>query len=105
MDAPRQLHIAGTYTNWYSTVTIDGRTITPDRSQEVFDHSPDGFSWGFGGSGPAQLALAILLEAGVTTERAVQLHQRFKAEFLAPLDPDGPFVMHLDVVGWAHAQR
>lgn len=26
------------------------------------EHSPDGFSWGYGGSGPSQLAFAILLE-------------------------------------------
>src|SRR6516225_2178066 len=30
--------------------------------QELRNHSPTGFEWGYGGSGPAQLALAILAE-------------------------------------------
>lgn len=29
---------------------------------DLFNHSPDGFEWGYGGSGPAQLALAILAD-------------------------------------------
>lgn len=36
--------------------------LDPGPSQKVRNHSPDGFSWGYGGSGPAQLALAILLD-------------------------------------------
>lgn len=28
----------------------------------VRNHSPDGFNWGYGGSGPSQLALAILID-------------------------------------------
>lgn len=42
-------------------VTKDGQTLSPDKSQKVWNHSPDGFNWGYGGSGPAQLALALLL--------------------------------------------
>ena len=30
---------------------------------ELRNHSPAGFAWGYAGSGPAQLALAILLDA------------------------------------------
>jgi len=36
--------------------------LTPERSLELADHSPSGFEWGYGGSGPAQLALALLLD-------------------------------------------
>jgi hypothetical protein len=43
-------------------VWIDDREVLPERSQRVRNHSPDGFRWGCGGSGPAQLALALLLE-------------------------------------------
>lgn len=80
-----------------------GRTGgTPLR--HVVVHSPDGFEWGYGGSGPADLALAILCDhfgytgdappdgRWSTTEarteeeaayhRAWALHQYFKAEFL-----------------------
>ena len=30
-------------------------------SLEIADHSPDGFNWGYDGSGSAQLALGILI--------------------------------------------
>jgi hypothetical protein len=43
-------------------VWIGGREVLPDRSVRVRNHSPDGFSWGDGGGGAAQLALALLLE-------------------------------------------
>jgi hypothetical protein len=66
-------------------VTKDGRVLSPRPSQKVFNHSPDGFSWGYGGSGPAQLALALLLEVIGNRERAVRLYQHFKWEVIAML--------------------
>lgn len=39
-------------------VTVDGFALDP--RLDVRNHSPTGFEWGYGGSGPAQLALAIL---------------------------------------------
>lgn len=42
-------------------VWANGKPLSLERSLKVFNHSPSGFSWGYGGSGPAQLALAILL--------------------------------------------
>ncbi|GAI22752.1 unnamed protein product, partial [marine sediment metagenome] len=49
--------------NWVSRrVHIGVRELLPDASQKICDHSPDGFNWGYAGSGPAQLALAILLD-------------------------------------------
>ena len=44
-------------------------------------HSPDGFEFGYGGSGPAQLALGILADFLDDDERAVWLHQKFKDSF------------------------
>ena len=44
------------------TVWLDGVQLSPARSQKVYNHSPNGFNWGYGGSGPAQLALAMMLE-------------------------------------------
>jgi hypothetical protein len=43
-------------------VWLDGELLDPKPSQTIRNHSPDGFSWGYGGSGCAQLALAIMLE-------------------------------------------
>lgn len=96
------MFITGAYDeqDWYGDVEVDGKLLTPRRSLEVFNHSPDGFGWGYGGSGPAQLALALLLEAGLHNDDAVALHQKFKFQFLAPL-PRAAFGMHVDVVAWA----
>jgi len=41
-------------------VTVDGELLDP--RYDLRNHSPDGFQWGYGGSGPAQLALAILAD-------------------------------------------
>lgn len=43
-------------------VWLNGKELTPAWSQKLINHSPDGFNWGYGGSGPSQLALAIVLE-------------------------------------------
>lgn len=55
------------------------------------NHSPDGFSWGYHGSGPAQLALAILADALGDDARALELYQSFKAKVIARLDIDKPW--------------
>ena len=52
-------------------------------------HSPDGFEWGYGGSGPAQLALALLADAGGSDRLALAMYQSFKAEVVANLPHDG----------------
>ncbi len=52
--------------------------LGPEPSQKLYNHSPDGFQWGYGGSGPAQLALALLLDATTDPEVAVTFHQAFK---------------------------
>lgn len=43
-------------------VTDRGEAALPVRL-DVSNHSPDGFEWGYGGSGPAQLALALCIDA------------------------------------------
>lgn len=66
-------------------IRFNGRPLSPYASQRLINHSPDGFAWGYGGSGPAQLALAVLLEAGVPDQQALQLYQRFKCDQIATL--------------------
>lgn len=43
-------------------VVDDGKTYPLPPRDNIRNHSPDGFEWGYGGSGPAQLALAILAD-------------------------------------------
>lgn len=57
--------------------------IFPDRSLEVYNHSPTGFEWGYGGSGPSQTALAILLELTDDEPLSLQLYHQFKSEVVA----------------------
>lgn len=47
------------------------------------DHSPSGFEWGYGGSGPSQLALALCAEALADHERALRVYQHFKWQHVA----------------------
>ena len=55
---------------------------------DLFNHSPDGFNWGYSGSGPAQLALAILADCLKIDDLAVRLHQPFKRKMIAGIDVD-----------------
>jgi hypothetical protein len=47
-------------------------------------HSPDGYETGYGGSGPADLALSILADFYGDVEAAWRGHQSFKWRFIAP---------------------
>jgi hypothetical protein len=58
-------------------VYLNGNRLDVKKSQFVRNHSPDGFNWGYGGSGPSQLALAILLEF-LPNAYAQNLYQEFK---------------------------
>ncbi|HWH58438.1 MAG TPA: DUF6166 domain-containing protein [Terriglobales bacterium] len=48
-------------------------------------HSPTGFEWGYGGSGPAQLALALLADWSGDDGFALQHYQNFKFKLIAGL--------------------
>lgn len=60
----------------------DGNQSVLDARLDLVNHSPTGFAWNYGGSGPAQLALAILADL-IDDEEAVRLHQTFKADVIA----------------------
>jgi hypothetical protein len=49
------------------------------------NHSPTGLEWGYCGSGPAQLALAILADHLGNDEPALNLYQRFKWQVISEL--------------------
>lgn len=67
-------------------VSRNGHTFWANRSIRCNNHSPDGFNWGYGGSGPAQLALALLLDVTDDEELAEQHHQEFKRDVVAGFD-------------------
>ena len=67
---------AGQREGYVVIVTVDGRRLNP--RQDLWNHSPTGFEWGYSGSGPAQLALAILADHLGNDEQAFNLYHRFK---------------------------
>lgn len=71
-------------------IGADGKNqIMKSRRISGINHSPTGFEWGYAGSGPAQLALALLYDAtGGDGDRSVRLHQGFKFAVIAKLDRD-----------------
>lgn len=73
-------------------VWLDGKELRPYASQRVINHSPDGFNWGYGGSGPAQLALAVVLALTGQTNR----YQEFKWQVIANL-PQSDFEVEFEL--------
>jgi Family of unknown function (DUF6166) len=81
-------------------VTVDGQPLPP--RLDLANHSPTGFEWGYGGSGPAQLALAILCahlceQEGLLMRmkadgEALDLYQAFKWRVIAGL-PAGEWTL------------
>ena len=66
--------------------------LTPERSLEIANHSPSGFEVGYCGSGPAQLALTLLLDHTGDEEVALAEYMAFKTEVVSQLEctrPDG----------------
>ena len=74
-------------------VFVDDAPLSPQRSQQIKNHSPNGFAWGYSGSGPSQLALALLLEAGASEWEALRWYQDFKESHIATLDVNGDLDM------------
>ena len=92
-----------------------GDTVCTNVPHLVTHHSPAGYEWGYGGSGPADLALNVLeyvlLEDGYQGStvacrqgrcfrRAWDLHQRFKAEVLVPCPRSGAQIPLAVVRDW-----
>jgi hypothetical protein len=57
------------------------------------NHSPDGFEIGYHGSGPAQLALAILLYETGNPVLSLTHYQQFKEKVIARLEQGKDFAM------------
>ncbi len=60
--------------------SVDGRPLPP--RTDLVNHSPTGFEFGYGGSGPAQLSLAILADC-VGEPLALEFYQEFKWAVIA----------------------
>lgn len=68
--------------------TADGTRVPLDPRLDLACHSPDGFGWGYGGSGASQLALAILADFLDDDRAALELHLAFKDRYVSRLAAD-----------------
>lgn len=66
-------------------------------------HSPTGFEWGYGGSGPSDLALNILALV-VSPKEAMRFHHDFKFWKVARIPRDGGRISLLEVRVWLDQQ-
>lgn len=81
--------------------TVNGDPLNP--RFDLANHSPTGFEFGYGGSGPAQLALAILARE-MGAETALRHYQNFKWAFIAPASGDTFLISSLEIQEWLDAQ-
>jgi len=71
--------------------------------KHIVKHSPTGMSWGYGGSGPADLALSLLAEV-VGTAEAEKYYQYFKWEVVAGFK-DGWRVSKEQIKEWYRSKK
>jgi hypothetical protein len=85
---------SGTFdnTNWYQ-VFKNGIPFTHDETYRYVTHSPTGFAWGYQGSGPSQLAFALLLDVTDDPEYCKKTYQDFKWETVGNWDKDNEWEM------------
>lgn len=72
--------------------------LTPNRSWRIRQHSSQ-FEWGYEGSGPAQLALAMLLTI-VDEQTAEKRYQEFKRAAISRVDGCSWKIRLGDILSW-----
>jgi hypothetical protein len=70
-------------------VEDDGEFRSLDPRRDLRNHSPTGFEWGYSGSGPAQLALALAADVLGDDERAQDVYQQLKFKLVGGLPDEG----------------
>ena len=92
-----ELHLAVTF----KREPITERARVEGIQQRWVYHSPDGFEWGYGGSGPSDLALNVL-GLFVPPPEAWRLHHDFEFDVIAQIPRDAQdFVLSDQLVrGW-----
>jgi hypothetical protein len=96
------VHYVGRRTRQGVTVTRetdDGTTEPLPLRLDLAQKSPTGFEWGYNGSGPAQLALALLSDV-VGDSRALPNFQRFKFAVVGRLPQMGWVLTQDEVAAW-----
>lgn len=98
--APTKIY-EGAYSLGSFYVSVNSEKLSPGPSLALINHSPSGFAWGYNGSGPAQLALAILLDYTGDSTFARRYHQRFREEIISHLPQNVSWMMDdTDIDRW-----
>ncbi len=69
-------------------------------AQQWVSHSPDGFEWGYAGSGPADFALNILRVFDLDFKLAFLLHHRLERELLVRFPKEGGAIFGGVINAW-----
>jgi hypothetical protein len=77
----------------------DDRGLLPPCNDHV-NHSPDGFAWGYGGSGPAQLAYAILFSVTEDRDKTQEFYQLYKWSVVCRLPEEPWTITAASVLDW-----
>jgi len=84
----------------------DENGIHTNVPRRITHHSPDGFEWGYCGSGPSDFALNILsVYIGEKEAKSGGLYQDFKFEFVAKLPKKGGTIRRDDVFKWLDLRK
>lgn len=65
---------------------------------DLANKSPTGFNWGYAGSGPAQLAIALLADALGDDAKALRCAEKFKVRYICNLDQFRPWAISREAV-------
>ena len=101
-----------TYTVWRdreglvrATVAYDYRSSLDGEGRSgayalshLLKHSPDGFEFGYAGSGPADLARSIAGDFLAMSDPDPRIYRQINAVFITPLEGDGPHEISGDEV-------
>ena len=85
---------------WIESAEYEGGWRDLPLRLDVFNRSPSGFEWGYLGSGPAQLALAILCDYLGEPQLAVRFYLEFKADIVARWKDDEWALTEQELAEW-----
>lgn len=85
------------------TMERRGREPVVNIVQGLVYHSPDGFEWGYGGSGPSDLSLNILAHF-VPEPEAWRLHRDFTEDVISRVPFEGGRISAARVMDWIRNQ-
>ncbi len=86
------IKLQGKYNNGAVMVFYNGSQLSLEESLKISDLSPTGFGWGYLGSGPSQLALAVCVEHfGKAKGGVVLVYRKFMEEVIANLEHQEDF--------------